>query len=411
MFGFNSEELFSKALMLEEPWYVSKVEFKDEELHMNIEFKKGYKFKNKSNEEVTAHDTIEKTWRHLNFFQYKAYIHCKVPRIKSKDGINMVEVPWSRAGSGFTLLFESLVLELSKAMPVKAIARIVKEYDTRIWRILNYYVVKEVENAEYSEVTKIGIDETSVVRHNYITIGVDLDKSRVINITEKKDIKAIDRIARDLEKHKCKKEQIKVVTSDMSDSFRVGIANNFKNAVNIFDKFHVVKLVNKALDDIRKKEVKNNKILKKSKYLLLKNRENLKEESKKQLDDILANEYLETAIAYQYKLQFQEIYNSEIDKKEAKERIKSWIKRAHETGIKELRKVAKSIGMKIEYILNYFEYRVTNATLEGINSMIQMAKSRARGFRNIENFKTIIYLTCGKLDIKVPHYSCDTHMI
>lgn len=401
MFGFNSEELFTKALQLEEPWYIEKVEFKNEELHMYIAFKKGSKFKNKENNEITAYDTINKVWRHLNFFQYKAYIHCDVPRIKNSNGINMVEVPWSRPNSGFTMLFESFVIELSKIMSVKAIARIVKEYDTRIWRILGYYVSKAREKIDYSEVTKIGIDETSVSGHNYITIGVDLDKSRVISITEGKDASTVARIAEDIQRHNCKKEQIKIATSDMSQAFTIGIKKNFINAINIYDKFHVMKTINEALDKVRKREVNKNEILKNSKYLFLKNKSKLKEEQQKKLENLLNSEYLETSIVYKYKLQFQEIYNSIITKEEAKERIKIWIKEVSNTKIKELKKLAKTIGMKLDNILNYFENRITNATLEGINSIIQLSKSRARGFKNIENFKTIIYLTSGKLDICV----------
>lgn len=399
MFGFNSEDLFTKALQLEDPWYIEKVEFKNEELHMYITFKKGFKFKNKENNETTAYDTINKVWRHLNFFQYKAYIHCDVPRIKNSNGINMVEVPWSRPNSGFTVLFESFVIELSKIMSVKAIARIVKEYDTRIWRILGYYVSKARENIDYSEVTKIGIDETSVSGHNYITIGVDLDKSRVISITEGKDASTVDRIAEDIEEHNCNREQIKIATSDMSPAFTIGIKNNFRNAINIYDKFHVMKTINEAVDKVRKREVNKNEILKNSKYLFLKNMSNLKKEQQEKLEILINSEYLETSIVYKYKLQFQEIYNSLITKEDAKERIKLWIREASDTKIKELKKLAKTIGMKIENILNYFEYRITNATLEGINSIIQLAKSRARGFKNIENFKTIIYLISGKLDI------------
>lgn len=399
MFGFNSEELFTKALQLEEPWYIEKVEFKEEELHMYVAFKKGFKFKNKKNEETTAYDTIDKSWRHLNFFQYKAYIHCSVPRIKTEKEIQMVEVPWSRAGSGFTMLFESFIIELSKIMSVKAISRIVKEYDTRIWRILGYYVSKARKKVNYSEVKKIGIDETSVSGHHYITIGVDLEKSRVIAITEGKDTTTIDRVAQDMEEHGCMKKQIELATSDMSPAFSKGIKRNFKNAINVYDKFHVMKLINETLDKVRKIEVSKNEILKNSKYLFLKNRNNLREEQQKQLDKLIEEEYLETSIVYKYKLKFQEIYNSLITKEEAKERIEIWIQEANKTKVKELRKLAKSIGMKMNNILNYFKNRVTNATLEGINSIIQLTKSRARGFKNIENFKTIIYLTSGKLEI------------
>ena len=400
MFGFNSEELFSKALQLEEPWYIEKVEFKNEELHMYVTFKKGFKFVNQEKEKVTAYDTIAKVWRHLNFFQYKAYIHCDVPRIKNSKGINMVEVPWSRPNSGFTMLFELFVMELAKIMSVKAIARLVKEYDTRLWRILKHYVLEARKKADYSEVNKIGIDETSVSGHHYITVGVDLDKSRVMAITEGKEAETVDRIAEDMEKHGSKRKNIKVATSDMSPAFTKGIRKNFENAMNVYDKFHVMKTINEALDKVRKREARKNEILKNSKYLFLKNRKNLKKEQVEKLDELIGNEYLETSVVYKFKLQFQEIYGL-MTKAEAQKRIEIWIKEACETKIKELRRLAKTIGTKMENILNYFENRITNATLEGINSLIQLAKTRARGFKNIENFKTIIYLTSGKLDICV----------
>ena len=403
MIGFNNEWLFTTALQLQEPWYIEKVDFTEEqELHLYICFKKGSKFKIKEDEEeTTAYDTVKKTWRHLNFFQYKAYIHCDVPRIKHGNEINMVEVPWSRTNIGFTLLFESFVMALAKVMTVKAISRIVGEHDTRIWRIIRYYTAEARKKADYSDVEKIGLDETSVSGHNYITIGVDLGKSRVISITEGKDHTAVNRIAKDIEEHGCKLENIKIATSDMSPAFTRGINENFKNAINIYDKFHVMKLINEALDKVRKREVTRNEILKKSKYLFLKNRKNLKESQISKLDELLENEHLQTSIAYKYKLQFQDIYNMNLTKEEAKARIQSWLNNLVKSGILEMKILAKAIGTKLINILNYFDYRLTNATLEGINSIIQMAKARARGFRNIENFKTIIFLVCGKLEITV----------
>lgn len=403
MMGFNNEWLFTTALQLQEPWHIEKVDFTEEqELHMYIGFKKGYKFKIKEDEEgATAYDTVKKTWRHLNFFQYKAYIHCDVPRIKHDNEINMVDVPWARPNIGFTLLFESFVIELAKVMTVNAISRIVGEHDTRLWRILRYYTNEARDRADYSVVEKIGIDETSVSGHNYITIAIDLGKSRVIGITEGKDHTTVDRIAKDMEKHGCNLKNIKVAASDMSPAFTTGIEENFKNAINVYDKFHVIKLINETLDKVRRREIQHNEILKNAKYIFLKNRDNLKPNQAIQLDELLENEHLQTSIAYKFKLQFQDIYNLMITKEEAEVRIKSWINNVIKTEIPELKKLAKSIGLKLVNILNYFEHRVTNATLEGMNSIIQMAKARARGFRNIENFKTIIYLIGGKLDISV----------
>jgi hypothetical protein len=107
----NSTVIFSLALGLNRPWIISNIEFvegssKEKELHIYIDFERGFRFVSTSGESVTAYDTENKRWQHLNFFQHRCFLHARVPRIKNKDGnINIVEVPWSRPGSGFTLLF------------------------------------------------------------------------------------------------------------------------------------------------------------------------------------------------------------------------------------------------------------------------------------------------------------------
>ena len=111
------------------------------------------------------------------------------------------------------------------------------------------------------------------------------------------------------------------------------------------------------------------------------------------------NEYLDTSIVYKFKLQFQEIYDSDITKKQANLRIRAWFNSIIDSNIKEMKRLAKKIGMKLKYILTYFDYRYTNALLESINSRIQHIKVRAKGYKNIENFKIMIYLCLGKLNL------------
>ena len=114
--------------------------------------------------DLKAHDTIEKTWRHLDFFQHKAYLKAKVPRVNCDHcGVKLVNVPWARQGSGFTLLFEAMIMTLVKAMPVKTAAAFVDEHDTRLWRILHHYVDTAREQLDCSEVTSFGVDETSAI--------------------------------------------------------------------------------------------------------------------------------------------------------------------------------------------------------------------------------------------------------
>src|SRR5664279_4911726 len=137
----HPEELFSLALGINLPWQVVSVVFSSElkRLDINIDFKRGATFPCPvCGDLVPAYDTIEKTWRHMNFFQYEAYLTARTPRVncpKDGCGVKLVAVPWARAGSGFTLLFEALAMALAREMPIKIEAAHLGEHDTRIWRI------------------------------------------------------------------------------------------------------------------------------------------------------------------------------------------------------------------------------------------------------------------------------------
>lgn len=183
-------KLFQAALGVEPPWFIKNVEFRvvdnQQELHIQIDFHKGATFPSPccGQPECKAYDTEERSWRHLNFFQHKTYLTARVPRVTcGKCGKpRTVDVPWAEKGSRFTLLFEAYVMLLVKEMPVSAVARLVAEHDTRIWRILHRHVDKARAKADYSTVTQVGLDETASKRgHNYITLFMDLCKRRLLS--------------------------------------------------------------------------------------------------------------------------------------------------------------------------------------------------------------------------------------
>ncbi len=159
-----------------------------------------------------------------------------------------------------------------------------------------------------------------------------------------------------------------------------------------------IKHANEAVDAVRKEEVKTNPLLKQTKYIWLKNEENLTDAqlTKKQA---LSKKRLKTGRAYQMRITLQDIYEYCKTKEEAEPLLKklvSWMKRSR---LEPMKSFADLIRNHWDEILNYFDNRYTNAILEGMNSIIQNIKCRARGFRNDEYFKTMIYLVCGKLDI------------
>ena len=126
------------------------------------------------------HDTEEKTWRHLDFFQHQAYLTARVPRVECPEHkVRLVAVPWARPRSGFTLLFEALVMAMVREMPVATLAGLVGESDMRIWRIVHHYVDQAVEAQNLEGVERVGIDETSSRRgHEYVSVFADLDERR-----------------------------------------------------------------------------------------------------------------------------------------------------------------------------------------------------------------------------------------
>lgn len=399
------EQLFSEALQIREPLYVQQVVFDQQqgELHIHIDFHKGAKFSCPECEKpgVCVHDTEDKQWRHLNFFQYKAYIHFRHPRVRCDDhGVHRIKVPWAQRGSGFTLLFEALVMELAGCMPVKDIAKNVGEHDTRIWRIINRYVDAGRAEADYSSLESVGIDETSSKkRHTYVTVFTDMQESRVVHVEVGKDAQTVQSFKQMLQDRDIDPLQITQVCADMSPAFRRGVADAFPHAEVTFDKFHVIKLINEALDEVRREEQKDQVLLKRSRYLWLYNPKKLSTKQAVALQQ-LTKLNLKTVRAYRIKLALQEVYRA-VDKQTAETLLRKWYAWAIRSRLKPVKDVAQTIKTSWNGILNYFDSWLTNGVLESINGVVQAARRRARGYRNVKNFITMIFLLSGKLNLGV----------
>lgn len=403
----DNSMLFTMALMLQEPWKVIRVELKEingtkeMELHIYLGFERGSTFPcpvDGCGEQCKAYDTKEYQWRHLNFFQHKAIIHAPLPRVKcGRHGIHRVHVPWARPGSGFTLLFESMVLELVKHMPVLAAARLVGEHDTRLWRIITRLVEDARARADNSGVAVVGVDETSRKGHSYITVFTDIEGSRALFVTTGKDAATVAEFRDDFIAHGGVPDEVRVAASDMSPSFLRGMREAFPNATQVVDKFHVVKNANDAVDKVRREEAKTTPCLRKTKYIWLKNKGSLTEKQEEKLVS-LSRMHLKTERAYAMRLSLQDIYESCNTRDEASAAFKKLYFWMSHSRLAPMIEFGHTLKEHMQEILNFFEFRYTNAMSEGGNSVIQNIKCRARGFRAIEYFKTMIYLVRGRLD-------------
>jgi transposase len=274
-------QIFQLALGLSEPWQVTESVFDaaQSRLDLHVDFVRGAMFPcpECGVAGCKPHDTEQKTWRHLNFFQHEAYIHARTPRIRCEQcGVRVVQVPWARPGSGFTLLFEALVMMLVKSMPVAAIAKLVREHDTRLWRIIHYHVDEARAHADFSEVRCVGMDEKASKRgHNYLTLFVDLERSQLLFATETREATTVAAFHDELERHGGVVEQIEEVCMDMWPPYLRGVRDTFPEASVTFDKFHVTKLLNDAIEKVRRQERRERPELAGSRYVWMKNPENL----------------------------------------------------------------------------------------------------------------------------------------
>lgn len=397
--------LFAAALGIEEPIYVKAIRFDKGagELHIDMDLREKARFKCCvcGGEGRAVYDTEEKTWRHLNFFQYECYIHLRTPRTNCPEcGVHLYTPPWGRKGSGFTMLFELLILTLAKSMPVSEVAALVGEHDTLLWRIIRHYVGGAYAQKDMCCVTKVGIDETSTRKgHNYISVFVDMEKSDVLYCMEGKDGGTIKAFAQELSHHNAKPDQITDVSMDMSPAFISGAAAHLPGAAVTYDKFHVVKKLNEALDKVRQAEQKKNPLLlKRTRYLWLKNPGNLTPKQQEHLKT-LSKENLRTMKAYQMKLTFQDIYRGKPDVRVAQAAIKKWLSWAVRSRLEPIKGFARMLKSHMNGVLRYFKSGLTAGASEGINSRIQYIKRRARGYKNIRNFIAMIYLDCSTLGI------------
>lgn len=411
----NSEQLFSMALGLQSPWQVESIDFKagakgGDELHLRLGFPRGSRFPDGKGQACPVYDTVERTWQHLNFFEHVCLLHCKVPRIQTSDGkIETVQVPWARPGSHFTLLFEALAMALiEREMPITRVAELLRVNAQRIRTVFDHWICEARKRDDPSQVTRLGFDETSSRKgHTYITTAVDMDAKRLIHAVPGKDKEAVHSIQRYLASQEVKPEQITEASIDMSPAFMAGIDESFPKAQITFDRFHVVKLLNEAMDTVRKLEQRDNKALKESvkghKYTFLKNFEGLSDKRRLELGRLM-NEYPKLGEAYRLKVLFNEMWDQP-DTASAETHFTAWYAEVQEKGIQPFMKFAKTVKAHWTGIARFFESRLTNGLLEGINHKIQLAKRRARGYRNIQNLINMAYFLCGKLDFSYPKWA------
>jgi transposase len=406
----NFEKMIAGSLDLEEPWYVVNAEFKPEKeaMEITIDVRPTAEFvcpKCGGKTNRYGYEPNEREWRHGDCMFYPCYIKCRRPKVRCEHcGVQQINAPFERKNSSFTLYFEGYALMIMKHMPIANAAEILRCNEKSLTTILCYWVEKAVNEDDLSDVYALSIDETSFKKgHKYVTVVIDADERRVIDVESGKDKESVQKFAEKLEKKGGSKDKIEVVTSDMSTSFLPAIEENFPNAENIIDKFHVKQALNKALDDVRKNEqktVSDKKTLFRGRRLFMIPQAKMSENQVEKLAE-MSKLYPLTGRAYRIVSALDDFYDAPNyeQAKIAFDGLCSWMRRCR---LEPMKATAKTLLNHKEKILNYFKNRFTNAVCEGVNSLIQAAKRKARGYHTLRTFSAIIYLVSGKLTLSVP---------
>jgi len=327
--------------------------------------------------------------RDLDVFELHTYLVLDKWRVHCPTcGVRVEDVGFADPYSHYTHRFEELIVRLCQYMPIANVADMLG---------LNWKTVKEIDkralqrtfaNPDYSSLRLLSIDEISYKkRHKYLTLVLDLEHTQVVWVGEGRSQATLETFFDEIGEENA--QGIEAIALDMWDPYLAAIEARSSQAAIVFDKFHVIRNYSKVIDRVRNDEIKkaeseDKPILRGTKYLLLKNRENLSEGQRSRLDTLLSlNNNLN--VVYVLKEDLKRLWECK-DYKEAEQVLAEWTRAAEESGIKALIDFARMLNRYSFGLFNHCEYPISNARLEGFNNKIKVIKRRCYGFHDLDYF-------------------------
>src|SRR4051795_12351760 len=342
--------------------------------------------------QVVSRGQVERRFRTMPIGPRATFVVLPIPRVECRacGVVRQVPVPFADVRRSYTKAFERYALELGRRMTIR---------DVAVHLDVSWDLVKDVQKRDLSRryarpklkhLRHIAIDEIAVARgHRYMTVVLDLDKGAVVFVGDGKGADALKPFWKRLRPSGAK---VEAVAMDMSAAYRGAVSAHLKGAVIVFDHFHVIKLFNDKLSDLRRSlyhraEADGKKVLKGARWLLLKNPENLDadKDEKSRLEEALAlNQPL--AVAYYLKEDLRRFWEQP-GNRFATAFLNDWLKRAESSGVRMLQQMARTLAAHRSRLLAYYDAMITSGPMEGTNNKIKTMKRMAYGFRDPEFFK------------------------
>ena len=402
-------QLYQQILGLVDPWFVSKVELKlaEERVDIHVEHRKDAGWECPvCGKPVGLYDhTEERVWRHLDSCQLKTYLHARVPRTSCLEhGIRKVKLPWAETRSRFTLLMERMIIDvILQCSTISGACAIMRVSWEEAFGVMQRAVMRGQERKQATVIRHVGVDEKAFRKgHSYMTVVCDLDRATVQHVAEDRTIESLAGYYSSLTDEQ--REGIEAVAMDMWEPYVQATLAGLPQAADkiVFDRFHIIKHMNDAVDRVRLAEHRNLTrlgidTLKGTKHWWLYAAENLPDRYRADFAEVRART-LETSRAWAIKETLRSLwsYRSVTWARKFFDKWFGWAKRCQLSPVK---KVADMIKSHVGNVLSYCRHRITNGVAEGLNSKIMSIKRKCCGFRNVENFKTAIYFHCGGLDL------------
>jgi transposase len=402
-------ELYQAVLGLQAPWTVANVELdvKEQQVTVTVEAGPGPYPCPECQEPVPGYDRKRRQWRHLDTCQFTTWIQADLPRVSCPThGVKQIAVPWAEPGSRFTAWFERLAIDLLRECSVKGAAGLLRLTWDEAWGIKARAVGRGLSRRTQDIIPHLGVDEKAIAkRHRYLTVVADLDGSRVLYLAEDRKQESLDGFWTTLTP--AQREGIEAIAMDMWEPYVQSTREHVDAAETkiVFDKFHVAKHLHDAVDHVRRVEHRTLKQaddarLTGTNYLWLMRPQEMTPEQRATFRTLQGSD-LKVARAWILKERFRQFWDYTYCGA-AQKFFARWFWRATHSRLAPMADVAKLIQRHFPNVLTYLQHGITNAGLEAVNATIQWVKKTARGFRNVEHFKTAIYFQCGGLDL-YPH--------
>jgi transposase len=343
--------------------------------------------------QVQMRGRVERRFRTVPIGKHPTFVVLPIPRVECQacGVVRQVKIPFADPRRSYTSAFVRYALDLGRRMTIRDVAKHLGVSWDVIKDIQKRYLSRRFAKVRLKHLRQLAIDEISIAKgHRYLTIVMDLESGAVVFVGDGKGAKALKPFWKRLRGSGAK---IEAVAMDMSKAYREAVSTHLREAKIVFDRFHVVKLFNEKLSQLRRDlqreatEMLHKQVLKGTRWLLLKNPENLdeKRDEKRRLEEALAiNKSL--AVAYYMKEDLRQIWEQP-GKRFATAFLNDWIKRAEVSGIRMLQQMAKTLATHRSGILAYYDVRITSGPMEGTNNKIKTMKRQAYGFRDREFLK------------------------